>query len=55
MGASNDELVHVSHVEKLYEAYSGVKELLITKGTHNSERPEFLLAHASSFLVNLLV
>ncbi|KAL0490956.1 hypothetical protein AKO1_009774 [Acrasis kona] len=53
--AEGDDFIRIHHSEKLYEAYSGDKNLIRFEGDHNSERPDFFYDSVCIFFYNTLI
>lgn len=52
MAGRQDDLVHYSHSERLFEQYDGRKMLFIFEGDHNSTRPIEDLSEVYHFIDN---
>lgn len=53
--AEGDDFIKIHHSEKLYQVYSGDKNMIRFEGDHNSERPEFFYDSVTIFFVNVLI
>ena len=53
--AEGDDFIKIHHSERLYEVYSGDKNMIRFEGDHNSERPEFFYDSVTIFFVNVLI
>ena len=54
VSAKGDSFIHPNHAKKLYERYSGDKNLVLVDGDHNSARPKFFLDSVAIFFYNTL-
>jgi pimeloyl-ACP methyl ester carboxylesterase len=52
ISAEEDELIPADHAKKLHEAYKGQGRYMLVKGTHNSEREEYVNDAISIFFYN---
>jgi cephalosporin-C deacetylase-like acetyl esterase len=53
--AEGDNFIDPSHSKKLYEKYSGDKNIIFFEGDHNSRRPQFFFDSVSIFCKNHLL
>jgi pimeloyl-ACP methyl ester carboxylesterase len=53
--AEGDDFIKIHHSERLFEVYSGDKNLIRFEGDHNSERPEFFYDSVAIFFYNVLI
>lgn len=54
VAAESDSFINPNHARKLYDAYTGDKNLVIVEGDHNSARPKFFLDSVAIFFYNTL-
>eukprot|EP00941_MAST-03F_sp_MAST-3F-sp1_P004938 g4938.t1 len=50
----DDDFILPHHSQKMYDAYSGDKNIVMVSGNHNSPRPQFLIDSATIFLKTAL-
>lgn len=50
MAGEEDAMIPVEHAKKIYEAFPGNKKISIFEGSHNSDRPFYVLKEMFQFL-----